>query len=285
MSGVSHVREILHRAPPDRLYHYTTQAGLLGIIGQREIWASHTQYLNDLREFQHGLSILKEELARHKRSDQRHAPLVEDLEQGLDGIESINVCVCSFSADEDVLSRWRAYGGAASGFSIGFSGDFLRAVADAVDFWLVPVLYEDDEQREFVRRLVEDVLVENAARRARGDGELANQPPGGNLVAYLNRYAPILKHKSFAEEKEWRIISRPLPCSHERFSYRPSASMLIPYFRIPLSSAQQPFEVQEVVVGPTPYPEQSARSVQGLLNHHSLRDVSVRVSSAPYRSW
>src|SRR5262249_9648882 len=32
---------------------------------------------------------------------------------------------------------------------------------------------------------------------------------------YLNRYAPILKHKSFEEEREWRIISRPLMCALE----------------------------------------------------------------------
>jgi hypothetical protein len=152
-------------------------------------------------------------------------------------------------------------------------------------FWLAPVLYEEDEQRDFVRRLVADVLAENAAQRARNDGELGNQPPGGNLVAYLNRYAPILKHRSFAEEKEWRIVSRPLPCSHERFGYRPGASMLIPYFRIPLSSEQRLIEVEEVLVGPTPYPEQSVRSVEGLLLRHGLREVKVQVSNAPYRSW
>ena len=30
----------------------------------------------------------------------------------------------------------------------------------------------------------------------------------GNLIAYSNRYATILKHEMFSEEREWRI---PLP--------------------------------------------------------------------------
>lgn len=48
-----HVKEILNRTPPAILYRYTTQRGLLGIISSKEIWATHTQYLNDAREFRH----------------------------------------------------------------------------------------------------------------------------------------------------------------------------------------------------------------------------------------
>jgi hypothetical protein len=51
------------RTPPPVLYHYSTQQGLLGIIRDKEIWASHTQYLNDVREFRHALDLVKEELS------------------------------------------------------------------------------------------------------------------------------------------------------------------------------------------------------------------------------
>lgn len=283
------VKEILHRDPPKILYHYTTQPGLLGIVSGKEIWASHTQYLNDVREFQHAIQIVKEELAKMKLepSHRNNTELLRDMEEGLKGIETINVCVCSFSADGDVLSQWRAYAGRASGFSIGFSGSFLRAVSDELEFWLVPVLYEEGEQRALVRALLEDVLAENLERRANpthGKSHLT-RPPGGNLVAYLNRYAPILKHKSFSEEREWRVISRPLSCSYDRFGYRAGASMLVPYFRIPLSSEQRPFSIEEIIIGPTPHPEQSIRSVQGLLTKHKLKKTTVRNSESPYRNW
>src|SRR5882724_1530284 len=122
------VKEILDRHPPHILYHYTTQTGLLGIVTGREIWASHTQYLNDVREFRHAIDIVEEELSSMKIDPlyQDKADLLSEMEQRLrEGIESINVCVCSFSADGDVLSQWRAYGGGASGFSIGFPGEFL----------------------------------------------------------------------------------------------------------------------------------------------------------------
>ena len=284
-------KEILHRHPPTALYHYTTQSGLLGIVAGEEIWASHTQYLNDAGEFRHALEIVEEELASMmldpRYQDQKE--LLTEMSEGLNGtksIESINVCVCSFSADGDVLSQWRAYASAASGFSMGFSGVFLRAVSDQLRFWLVPVLYDEGEKRALIRTLIDDVLTENAQQRAKATtGSEHEQPPGGNLLAYLNRYAPILKHKSFSEEREWRIISRPLFCSDERFGYRVGASMLVPYFRIPLSLEQRPFHIDEIIVGPTPHPEQSIRSVKDLLTRHNLENTTVRNSDTPYRNW
>jgi DUF2971 family protein len=148
----------------------------------------------------------------------------------LAGIETINVCVCSFSEQADLLSQWRAYGASASGFAIGFSGESLReSFADSG--WLAPVLYDDDEQQDLIRRLLETLIEEN---RKLSDEEKGELPRSGNLRPYLNRYAPILKHKSFVEGREWRIITRPLACTFERFGYHVGPSMLIPYFRLPL---------------------------------------------------
>ena len=35
---------------PELLYHYTTQKGLLGILKDKCIWATHIRYLNDTSE-------------------------------------------------------------------------------------------------------------------------------------------------------------------------------------------------------------------------------------------
>ena len=106
-------------------------------------------------------------------------------------------------------------------------------------------------------------------------------PLGGNLRAYLNRYAPILKHKSFEEEREWRIVTRPIMCTRDLFGYRVGTSMVIPYFRMPLGKNPA---IREVVIGPTPHPEQSRHSVTGFLVKHNI-DAKVRTSEVPYRNW
>jgi hypothetical protein len=40
--------------PPDTLYHYTGQLGLLGMTQTRELWATKIQYMNDAAEFHLG---------------------------------------------------------------------------------------------------------------------------------------------------------------------------------------------------------------------------------------
>lgn len=274
------------------MYHYTTQQGLLGIVRDKEIWASHTQYLNDVREFRHALELVKEELSakRQAAADEFASKCLVAMQETIDsGMESVNVCVCSFSEQGDSLSQWRAYGGAASGFAIGFSGTSLRKISDDQQGWLAPVVYDEVKQRILVRKLLDDVLEEN--RKVLDNQE--PRPTGGNLGAYLSRYAPILKHKSFQEEREWRIITRPLLCTGDRFGYRPGASMLIPYYRLPLAD-QKWLGIREIIIGPTPHADQSHNSVGGLLLKNDCRTygilpdddfVAIRSSEVPYRSW
>jgi hypothetical protein len=44
------------------MYHYTTQAGLLGILRDNCIWATAAQYLNDSSEYAYGLGRITEGL-------------------------------------------------------------------------------------------------------------------------------------------------------------------------------------------------------------------------------
>jgi hypothetical protein len=61
----------LEQTPAKPLYHYTTQEGLLGIVKNREIWATHTQYLNDRLEYKHALEISPEDFGDDAAGDRR----------------------------------------------------------------------------------------------------------------------------------------------------------------------------------------------------------------------
>jgi hypothetical protein len=277
--------EVLSRRPSGPLYHYTSSAGFMGIVGKAEIWATHTQYLNDHREYRHAVDKVREQIqAQREFGDPSHRRILDEMRDGLEGIESMNVCVCSFSEARDSLSQWRAYCGGSSGFSIGFSGEFIKAVADQNCWYLAPCIYDPKEQSDLVSALVSEVLEQNIARAAAPE-EHDYMPPGGNLNAYLHRFAPILKDCSFRDEKEWRLISRPLMCSNGSFDFRDGNSMLIPYYKLRLAERASALNLHEVVVGPTPHPEQSAMSVGSFLVRHDLHTVSVENSAVPYRSW
>jgi hypothetical protein len=131
------VKEVLQREPPKTLYHYTTHGGLLGIISNREIWASHTQYLNDVREFRHAIQIVEEQLSTMKLEyslDQERIDLLGEMEEALKGIETINIRVCSFSATGDSLSQWRAYGGGGPVFRSGSVASFYVRLVTSFGF-------------------------------------------------------------------------------------------------------------------------------------------------------
>ena len=295
--GLGILTDVLSGDPTKTLYHYTTQEGLLGIINGKQIWATHTQYLNDAREYRHAIDVVTSEIEKRLPNaiGDSHRVLV-DMAEGVRGIENINVCVCSFSEDRDSLSQWRGYGGSTSGYAIGFNPFHTAEMVRQEEFYLAPCLYNPREQVAVIEALIDKVFGENMERLHNGEMLVSENreewlnapnlfPRGGNLRAYLNQFAPILKHQSFSEEREWRIISRPLWSTHERFSFRPGKSMLIPYYRVPLARIDQLPKIDEVVVGPTPHIEQSCVAVRNFLVRQKFENVPVEPSAVPYRNW
>jgi hypothetical protein len=282
------LNEVLSQKPRMPLYHYTGQRGFLGIIKTKQIWATHSQYLNDRREYKHALDLVADEIDRLFLSvDQESQSVLRRMKEGISGIENINVCVSSFSEDDDSLSQWRAYGGGKSCFAIGFSPDTLLDATQNQQWYLAPCIYEPSEQSTLIRSLVEEVLEQSMVGRKTGetDREKDYWERGASLGAYLHRYAPILKDRSFREEREWRIISKPLTCEEKLFDFREGSSLVIPYYKFPLEADGLAFRVHEVIVGPTSDEERSKRSVESFLIHQGLENVPVRVSSVPYRHW
>jgi DUF2971 family protein len=282
------LNEVLSQIPDKPLYHYTGQRGLLGIVGNRQLWATHSQYLNDRREYKHALDLVGEEIeSLLATAEPDTQTLLYGMADAISGIESMNVCVCSFSEERDSLSQWRAYASGPSGFAIGFPGDYLASVTKKEGWYLARCIYDPVEQRSLIRSLVGEVLEQNIENRGTTTELLDDSYwlRGGSLAAYLHRYALILKDSSFQEEKEWRIISRPLMNSREAFDFREGSSLLVPYYKLLLHGGDFAFRVHEVVVGPTPDGERSKRSVQSFLWRQGLKDTLVELSSVPYRTW
>lgn len=115
------LKEILSRTPPNLLHHYTTQAGFIGIVESEELWATHTQYLNDTREYVHAITLITNVLVKRRgeSSNDLEKEILTEMIDGIDGMESMNVCVASFSAVRDSLSQWRAYSSGGSGKAAG----------------------------------------------------------------------------------------------------------------------------------------------------------------------
>ena len=256
------ISDVLSEEPPDVLYHYTDQEGLLGIVSTGKMWATNIEYLNDQREYRHALALM-EECLRGRQPDHRALKL---LKQWLSGTKPIESYVCSFSCESDSLPQWRAYGGSAGGYAIGFEGNTLSQAARENGMELVKCVYESERQLTIVNEVINDVMTSRI------------EPL---LSEYVEILAPLMKHPGFAEEREWRLVGSCQDKSKQDKNFRKGASMLVPYHVVDCPP------IACVVVGPTINRTLARRSVQRLLWKHGqdLHHKKVTNSIIPYRAW
>jgi len=147
-----------------------------------------------------------------------------------------DVHVFSLTAREDQLSQWRAYcrGG---GYALGFRRTELQSLMRAHCFFLGPCLYEKADQESRITDCLRAGM--NAYDTAKAGSEQTTPRTAaieGLKECGLNLYilAALLKHPSFCEEEEWRLIApvvNPRSTIDPRLEFRdkPGISMPIPY--------------------------------------------------------
>ena len=190
-------------AEAELLYHYTSEAGLRGIIENDNIWATDIHFLNDWTEFTH---VFNEEavgafvesylaaLPTNLDSDARKVTIEGVLARRnfpklLDIIESRppmgkpkEAFVCSFTADAvaggnpgDRLSQWRGYSQSSQGFSLGFDRTLLSRQIEKQDNHddataeLVKCIYDDEEKLSLFGDMGRAAATEFLALRDRGE--------------------------------------------------------------------------------------------------------------------
>lgn len=280
--------QIFLREPPDLLYHYTNQAGLLGIVRNNCIWATKAQYQNDAKELQHTLDLSRGviETLRQANTSPEEERLLRAMKQRADSLMSINIFVSSFSVHKDMLSQWRGYCPGGNGYSIGFYSPKIKAIMAAQGLRLVPCVYQPTEHNQLVSELVREML--NALRDDLTRAVPLKHSLHERSIQYMHRLfllAPIIKHNTFSEEGEWRAVSTPMAYNDANVAYRPGTSMLVPYLIVKLADEPNNLPIREIVVGPTPHPELASDSVAGFLMSRGIAGFNVNASRIPFRQW
>ena len=285
---------LLKEQPPRELYHYTSHEGLFGIVNDKEIWATDTDYLNDSKELYLAFDIARDKLNIHKKSvNQEEQKLFNNMLLMMDCFEKQNsIFVCSFSEINDSLSQWRAYcrGG---GYTIGFYSKDLKEKAELQEFFLVRCEYDREKQEE----IIDDIIIyhHNLFQQERVKGVSSNinsllSNVINKFISTLIRFSPILKHKSFSEEKEWRLISGNrrndyISNNTSQMECRVGRSMLIPYVRFNLEKTWAKQQFLKVTIGPMLFPEKAVKAVDKLLILSGYKHPGVMKSSTPYREF
>ncbi len=288
------VNRIAARITPKRipsvLYHYTSAQGLLGIIRSRSVWATNIRFMNDSKEY--GLAL---ELADGAISERLSAAtgacdqgLYHVLRESLEHAQSFEIYVSSFSENGDQLSQWRGYCPGGTGYALGFAAEALRGGTPSVTSrFLAPCVYPIEDQEALVNAVM-GALLEFAESGHRHDPDNRDRVYRevfklfGTLLALV---APVIKHRAFGEEAEWRLVSMASAFPPDALAFRPGRSTLVPYFEHRLIGDEQRLNIQEIIVGPTPHPRLAKHAVDECLQHQGVAQALVRSSRVPYRDW
>ena len=276
------LNDLLSPTVPDHkiLYHYTTQDGLLGIIKSKTLWASSILHLNDSAEFNYTLDLARTDVGL-KYLGAESGPKRMFFAFALDFLEILKTTplfVGSFSLNGDLLSQWRAYTQNGIGFSLGFEYDYLRGLAEAQGFKLLRCNYNRAEHEQAITELIDASCLKINPQHD------VDVQAIRLFTSQLVNIASVLKHPSFAEEKEWRLVSAE-PEVDGPVLFRSGKSMVVPYKEFKLAEDGSPLQMRDLCIGPTPHVEMSKFSIEQLMSRAKTNANIVRSSTVPYRSW
>jgi len=205
-----------------RFAHYTTVSGALSIISDKKIWLRNTSCMNDYSEVQHGIHLMKKNFGERANEEnlwvllsQINESLAREVAEIFGSWEhdlmtnTYITCVCEHDKKLDEfgkLSMWRGYG-AETGVAFVINPESLfQEHQDAIYATTYPTHYFTEQE---VRALF--LAVE---KKVKNNLEILKNLDEKRLISWvfdlLESLAIGLKHPVFGEEKEWRLVHRPM---------------------------------------------------------------------------
>ena len=296
------------------LYHYTTVAGLKGIIENNEVWASSAYFLNDSAEVLYGYEVIVEVLdawlnapctaGAHRMSSEAAEHLKEKFLSDLVGDRSKPVYLACFCEDGNLLSQWRAYG-PSGGYAIGFRVSLpdprrmLTPEPKVHTARLIKVEYSRCDQVRRCREILNGVLpildepgVAEAIRIARWS-TLSFEGFVESIGEMLLEETLSFKSKAFAVEQEWRMVVRPRKLLKQGnddggrtpipIHFRVTDKYAIPYVRLIPKGDDQKLPINSIRSGPTLDRSIAELSIRQLLSKHNFVGVLLEYSDISAR--
>ena len=239
--GVTELDDVLsQKVQPDSrhyLYHYTNQQGAYGILESKSIWASDPIFLNDEQEIRLGMSAFDEAFKEVKASKCEDYEEIKNIHDYLTNISDENnrefkglvrqrAYTVSLTTESDDLSQWRGYGGPA-GVALGFQLSLLEGARPKPFF--APILYGTEEM--FTELLYKDILYMLENLKHNGSDVFSRN---NALVTRYLTFLPLIKHKAFEAENEWRMVVTGNRMTQSETEWRSTFNYAIPYIKIAL---------------------------------------------------
>ncbi len=285
--------ELYNQRPSSVLYHYTSLGGLSGIVSSQSIWATEIRYFNDAAELRHTSDILSAEIGQRLAESGKNHTVLKQFREWLRERLTFGhmLFVVSFTANGNLLSQWRSYCSPGKGISAGFKPEHLCQCASEQAYSVVKCIYDNDRKKGLATRIVN--AVETLAQERGENLDPSKRHPSQSfhgvfeeIESDLLRVAAVLKHSSFREEEEWRVVS-PLVTKYVGASirFREGKTALVPYKDFSLQrKVDGVFQLEHAYLGPTPDINLSMHSLTMHLSDSGVSPKSgLTYCQIPYR--
>jgi hypothetical protein len=276
--------------PEEMLWHYTTSAGLIGIIESGSIFATQVSCLNDSTEiryysmsFRTALTEQLENIDDEATSKflKRYVTLLQD-EDTTPMSADLPYFVTCFTPLQDDVNHWRDYGGGENGYAIGVRTRDLSGPG----YSLVGRVNYNSQVHTAIAREAAQKTVEYY-REGLQSG-LTNWDDRFLKVwdFALTQLTPFVKEPGFAAEKEVRFVHYLQESEISELKVLPRQSMLSQHLPMRFgeeSKGKPRFPISKVIVGPCRHRQISRRGVDMLLRTHGYPGNLVVTSEKPYQ--
>lgn len=281
--AVGKYREDLIYGVKDELFHYTDLVGFESIVSNHDLWLTHLRYSNDEEEMNHGQRIVNDVIADELKLGPAadKVAFLEDVKGKL--AQQVDVYICCFCLQGDLLSQWRGYGANGSGVSLGIDpkefewltgpdsppGGLLRV-------W--KVFYDENGQRDIIKGLLDFGASQPGTPEERT----------ANTAAAIQFFMPTFKNQSFHAEEECRMIFTPSAGFKLKPEFRVRRGMLVPYFSLKdlrslLSNVPDQLPIRSVRLGPSVNKFLNKGSAEMMLKAWAYTATPVDCSNIPFR--
>ena len=277
-------RQAFEASPPRHLYHYTDLEGVKGIFTSRTLWLSKFTASNDLSEILLAIEHFQSFVTRKAATlTAEEGAFLREAADQLEGFRRTNICLASFCEQQDLLSQWRSYGNDGRGIALGFSSAKLVELAQRNHLRLFRCVYDPATHERIAADLMDLLLA--SYRHA----SPASPEERASLVAQFNAaflvVAPVIKDHRFAEEREWRLVSNPVPFDHPSMIAVLKGNQASVKLTVRLNGEGNAMSsmISRVTIGPTLEPENVSDAIEVLSQRNGFHVSDIAISEIPYR--
>ncbi|MBD1597906.1 hypothetical protein [Pseudomonas typographi] len=277
------------------LHHYTSLAGLKGIIEENGFWASDNRFMNDTEESLNGSRLAGHILQYKARrtSDAAFANVLLAVDELLASPRQDGHLVTCFSTVRDDLGQWRGYGAGGVCICLGEVTGREAPLFFGPDHMPFQAIYDEIPKRVLLLSVLRGFEREYSVdRRAMGTAwpcdhdkdyiEQIHSKISGSILGF--------KDRAFKNESEARIVLSYQQAKRYEggLKFRVSPLGIIPYLRtgdhLAVKKHGGLLPLREIIIGPTPHQELVAKSVETFLRHAGYTSTNVSLSKVPYRT-